>query len=261
MNNNWKHSPFVSLKNDSKFSGYEIEILKVLSGVFNFTYSFIDCHRDWGTLLANGTWTGIIEQLHQNVSVKIKIIELNNDNNNSIFQQADIGLGELSLTNERLKSVQFLYPYVIETVTFMATPPKSLKNIGFIYKVFEPSIWVSIISSLIILLIVILLDKIQYKSNKHLNYIWNVIEVVLNQNLNLKTPCTNQILIVFYSWVLSCFYLRLFYSNCIYTLMVLPNKVDTIDSIFDLYQAQIMDKITVVMRSGTSYLIYLKVST
>lgn len=37
----------------------ELELLKVSSATFNFTYSFRDEHQSWG-LNENGTWTGTV---------------------------------------------------------------------------------------------------------------------------------------------------------------------------------------------------------
>ena len=47
--------------------GMEIEILKIFSNKLNFTYNTIDCNYDWGVLLPNKSWTGIIGQLAEKV--------------------------------------------------------------------------------------------------------------------------------------------------------------------------------------------------
>ena len=48
--------------------GYEIMILREMSKQFNFTYQFIDAKQDWGNILSDGTWTGIVGHLVNKVS-------------------------------------------------------------------------------------------------------------------------------------------------------------------------------------------------
>ena len=40
--------------------GYEMMILHEMSSKFNFTFELIDIHRDWGTLLVDDQWSGIM---------------------------------------------------------------------------------------------------------------------------------------------------------------------------------------------------------
>ena len=50
------------------FNGYEISIFKEMSKKFNFTYQIEECHQDWGRLLPDGNWTGIIGSLVNQVN-------------------------------------------------------------------------------------------------------------------------------------------------------------------------------------------------
>ena len=66
-------------ENESKEPhGLEIEFIKVLSKLLNFTYHFIDCHSVWGNLLPNNTWTGIIGELVGNVCEYLQWTEIEN---------------------------------------------------------------------------------------------------------------------------------------------------------------------------------------
>ena len=67
--------PFINatFKNNSKtivetWNGYDGELLKTLSQVMNFSTEFVDCKHNWGSKLSNGTWTGIVGAVHQQVN-------------------------------------------------------------------------------------------------------------------------------------------------------------------------------------------------
>ena len=56
-----KYEFFERYQGDSK-------ILEILSIKLNFTFSLISSNLEWGRLLANNTWTGIIGKLASDVS-------------------------------------------------------------------------------------------------------------------------------------------------------------------------------------------------
>ena len=55
-------------------SGTEVELLNALKQFFNFQYDIVDCNQDWGRYI-NGTWTGLIGKLFDNVNNKRLINE------------------------------------------------------------------------------------------------------------------------------------------------------------------------------------------
>ena len=177
----------------------------------------------------------------------------------SPFQQADIGFGDLSITADRLEQVQFLYPYTIDTVTFVTPLPKSVMNYGFIYQVFEPMIWISIIISLLAIIIITYLGKLFFMTKRWTYIIWQFIQILFNQTITSKIPFHPFVLLLLYTWVLSCLFLKLIYSNCLYTFMVLPKQIDKIDTIQQLYQALIKNQISLTLLEESSYTEALKV--
>ena len=48
-------------------SGIDVELLKMMERKYNFATKYIDGNQDWGSLI-NGRWTGIINQVLNNVS-------------------------------------------------------------------------------------------------------------------------------------------------------------------------------------------------
>jgi len=47
--------------------GFEVRLFDAMRDYFNFTYQMINCNSDWGVLLPNNTWTGIIGNVHSKV--------------------------------------------------------------------------------------------------------------------------------------------------------------------------------------------------
>ena len=47
--------------------GFEVELLNSMKEFFNFQYKIVDCNQFWGNYI-NGTWTGIIGKVFDNVN-------------------------------------------------------------------------------------------------------------------------------------------------------------------------------------------------
>ena len=48
--------------------GFEAKIIEVLSRVMNFKYDIVDCGREWGKKLANGSWDGMVGAVYDKVT-------------------------------------------------------------------------------------------------------------------------------------------------------------------------------------------------
>jgi hypothetical protein len=67
--------------------GIEAKILLKMSQYFNFSYKIINCNYDWGILLPNKSWTGIIGKIVNKVK---KIKSFNNFLNTNISKCSEI---------------------------------------------------------------------------------------------------------------------------------------------------------------------------
>ena len=54
--------------------GYEVELLNSMKQYFNFQYKIVDCKQVWGNYI-NGTWTGLIGKVFDNVNNRCLINE------------------------------------------------------------------------------------------------------------------------------------------------------------------------------------------
>ena len=166
----------------------------------------------------------------------------------------DLGIGEITYTYNRWRNVDFSYPYLINSMTFVTSVPKLAKNLTFVYQVFEANIWLTIIFFLF--LFNFLLGYI--KKSQEITFS-NLVRVILSQQMSKFKPKTNFELILFYLWILSISVLTLIYSNCIYSYMIVPSKTRTIDTVYELYESAARSEITVCLIGGGSTIRMFKV--
>lgn len=135
-----ENPPFTSMKFDNEkkiwtvIGGIEGQIVETLSDQFNFTPNYINCHGVWGAQQENGSWNGIVRML--------------------IDQQADIGIGGVSVTYARSRVIKYTYPHMLDTVTFVTSMPKNdhHKNDSlWLLRPFEIEVWYFFLLSLFFL--------------------------------------------------------------------------------------------------------------
>ena len=73
----------------------------------------------------------------------------------------------------------------------------------------------------------------------------NLIMVILSQQMNKMSISLNFKYVVIYFWVICVSNLILIYSNCVYSIMILPSNVKTIDTLEQLYRAAARSDIVV----------------
>ncbi|GFU26535.1 lig_chan-Glu_bd domain-containing protein [Nephila pilipes] len=116
-------------KNNISFTGgVEAKLIKILSSKLRFDYQlFIPDDKEWGKFV-NDQWTGMVGMVHRN--------------------EADIALGDLTISEPRSKAVDFV-PYAVETSTFVTKLPKvMLKSASFVMP-FQWPVWLTSIFVLI----------------------------------------------------------------------------------------------------------------
>ncbi|CAG2120302.1 unnamed protein product, partial [Medioppia subpectinata] len=108
--------PFVFPSN-GVIDGTETPLLHTLSHYMNFTYDLIDCRFDFGIKYPNNTWSGLIGKL--------------------VSQEADFGIFNMFMLDERAEAVPFSYPYFIDSVTFTYPAPTIRPNHVTLWEPFD----------------------------------------------------------------------------------------------------------------------------
>ena len=165
------------------------------------------------------------------------------------MQQADIGICDISVTDIRAQDIHFLYPHIIDHVTFISPWPIIIHNVN-LYEPFDKLIWILIIISILSLIFITNLMNKLSKNIKILKFI--LIAILFKQSINKKFAkhTTNKLIIS--SWLLICIVLTTSYGGCIHSLRTVPHeyRVETID---ELGNALSNGFIQVLMKPTSSY--------
>ena len=143
---------------------------------------------------------------------------------------------DLSVSYDRFDVVDFAYPYMIIPLTFITTLPTSKGNSSFLYQIFQTNVWILLIITILFLQILFHLFG-KFQNNGSFRF-WNMIEVLFHQNFKLKCNKPKFILLLILIWVFLCTSITMFYSNCIYSYMIIPSEMGIINTIDQLVQAK-----------------------
>ena len=143
---------------------------------------------------------------------------------------------DLSVTHDRWKAVDYAYPHTITPITFITTLQNCASSSSFLHQVFNPSVW--IISFITLMIIYYLLRQFGKCDNHEKFGFWTMIAILFEQEFKHKgfdSKFMNSLLL---SWIYFCFILNMFYSNCIYSFMIMPSDSNIINTIDHLIQAK-----------------------
>lgn len=112
--------------------GVDMQLVETLARARNFTVEFHEVSHDelWGYELANGTWVGLVGQVHH--------------------EMVDLGTCNLFLETHRAKLVDYSTPYNFERGCFVTPSPMPLNNWRSPMLPFTWSTWVAIGASLVL---------------------------------------------------------------------------------------------------------------
>jgi hypothetical protein len=149
------------------------------------------------------------------------------------------------MTWERERDVDFTYPYYRDSATFTSPLPR-FDHFNNVLQVFDKCTWFLIVISISLLLIFLLcISKVYYK--KYESKLWfALLSAILNQGINPTLIIKPHLKVILRSWLFTCFFLNLIYSNCIFSLITIPNE-HRIESIAEFMEAQANNEIHVII--------------
>ncbi|XP_066958193.1 ionotropic receptor 21a-like isoform X1 [Macrobrachium rosenbergii] len=124
----FNHPPSVFSDVDSKgflhnVSGIDIEVIKAMGQALNFNPVFEHPGPElWGTILPNGTHTGMIGRISRD--------------------EAEIGVGNVFVTEVRAKYITFTIPYDYDRACFITPAPRELPKSKAILSPFSLNVWI-----------------------------------------------------------------------------------------------------------------------
>lgn len=190
---------FQTVKNETKYI-IDFPLIKTLTEALSFKFKLLEPEDGrYGSLLDNGSWTGIIGMLQR--------------------QEADIGIAKLSITERRLTAVNFTYPYNYFPITFVTDKLSiSTHSYALLYP-FSPQTWFAVALSL--LLVQCLLHSFQIFNGPTGNASLKVFGSLLENsgNFKLRTLCT-KLLMLF--WIIGAMLLANCYKAKLLASLTLP---------------------------------------
>ncbi len=166
----------------------------------------------------------------------------------------------LSITYDRLQAVDFTNQHIITTITFITSSPKPESNVTLIIKPFEYSVWFYFFISFILMLFNKWLITRYYTQLIKFDISWAIISSTLRQQFSHHLPSVGPLRVLLFGWLLACLVLTSSYSGCLYSLMTVPPKLKTIDSVTELATEQTNGKIQVTATANSTYFESMKVS-
>ena len=116
----------------NRIVGIEAEMLQIISRAFGFRYTLVQpASTDglFGSRRPDGSWTGVIGMI--------------------VDGEADLAVGDISVTLERSSVVDYTYPFHIEPVSFFMLRPPALPRWLVIAAPFDLTTWLLLLAALL----------------------------------------------------------------------------------------------------------------
>ncbi|XP_054706929.1 glutamate receptor ionotropic, delta-2-like [Uloborus diversus] len=195
--------------------GYEAELFEILLRFFAPRYKIIlNPDNEWGRVLADGSWTGLIGMLQKN--------------------KADIGLGSLAPTEKRMTVVDFSSAYDTVAHVFMTRSPQLLPRVIAILQPFSGSLWITL--CLAVLLVVTIVWRVFDRDSSLVSILLNFFRLA---SLRIDAQSVRHLSgrILYGTYVMAFMIIQFSYVAVLLTLLTIPRRDSGLRSISDLTEA------------------------
>ncbi|GFS88534.1 lig_chan-Glu_bd domain-containing protein [Nephila pilipes] len=222
-----------------RFYGVEAELLKTIMTKLNVNYEIVTPKDEqYGIELNDGNWTGIIGMLHRG--------------------EADIGIANLGVWDDRFRTVDFSFPYSTDGLHFCMFKSAYRSELFGFYRLFDFCTWMLILGSLFITATVILIIlKVQETFSSIMLYLFGSF---LSQTLILHRQIHDW-KIIFLSWLVFAFIMSAAYSGALLSFLTLPSEGKTIETFRELAEGVAKDSHRVYALRGARHVSYFKSSS
>ncbi|GFY51063.1 putative glutamate receptor [Trichonephila inaurata madagascariensis] len=169
---------------------------------------------EFGRELAFGNWSGLIGMLHRG--------------------EADMAVANLGIYENRFRTIDFGFPYFMDSLTFAIMRQSNQRKIFSFLRLFDSSIWMSILISLIISAIVIYF--ILKARETFINVFVSLFGNILRQPLSFPTDW-NRWKLVIGCWFVFAGTISFIYSCTLLAFLALPSEPKTVETFEELSEA------------------------
>ncbi|GFS66502.1 uncharacterized protein NPIL_318151, partial [Nephila pilipes] len=218
-----------------RFGGVDGKLLDILSKTLKFRYDYVSApDGEWGSLSEFGNWTGLIGMVSE--------------------RQADMAIGFLAATKNRLEVVDFSEPYSVNELSFATHLPRNLVRTYFYLYPFNWSVWVCIFGFSFILPLIFFLQT--HKMYSYFGLLFQMYRFIVRQNMS-KFATGKKFL--FGLWLYFAFVISASYMAVLLSIMSVENIEIPIRNFEELSRAVSEKKYRVLSPvSITKYLINCK---
>ena len=174
----------------------------------------------WGSKLPNGSWNGLMSAI--------------------IDKKCDFGLGGITLNFDRYETLPFLYPHIVSRVTFLSPAPHLAPNLYLGLKPFTYDVWGAFVISLLACFI---MDRLYSLVCGKSFFFISIYALFRQQYEDDHHDWLQRIWMIF--WIIFTFILTTAYAGNLVSLITIPIRMKTIDTIQDLLEAAQSNQITI----------------
>ncbi|GFR17070.1 glutamate receptor ionotropic, delta-1 [Trichonephila clavata] len=197
------------------FGGIEGRFMDLLSKILKFKYILMSPHDgEFGTLHGNESWSGLIGMVQR--------------------KEVDIALNLLSITEDRVKVVDFSEPYTLQDVTFIVSKPGPLPPTLALLYPFDEATWISI--AIVLTVASLILIRFLKLNISHQKLFLELLGSLVKQPLTVKSRSTRSRLTFSFWW---CFALlmSMSYSSALLSFITIPLQKEPLKNFKELSQA------------------------
>lgn len=153
----------------------------------------------------------------------------------------------------------FLYPHIVSSVTFITAAPSMQANLYLVFKPLGLDVWLGFVVSLVACVLFDLLYNRVHQGTTHVKVFWLSLYSMFRQQFGSPLPDTTSLNTWIFFWSVSTFVLTTGYAGCLCSLITIPIKMRTIDSVAELVTAAKSDQVVVTGIDNSAYTDALKV--
>ncbi|GFS39626.1 lig_chan-Glu_bd domain-containing protein [Nephila pilipes] len=190
------------VNNRTVLGGVEGDMLQCLADKLNFAIElFLSPNAQFGSRHSNGTWDGVIGLVQSG--------------------QADIGLQSLSISEERMKAVNFSIPYYVLQKAFIAKEPGLMPKITAFTYPFNRNAWILYV--LMILAATVLFQRVIFRNTTLLgSFLWVLGSIASQPMGNIRDTPWRRVLLGF--WLTIAVAMPFLYKTNFLSFLTMPEK-------------------------------------
>lgn len=181
---------------------FDASFLSLLMELLHFKVEIFEpADKAYGSASPDGNWTGLIGLVQR--------------------EEADLAFSRISVTEERSHAVDFAYPYVYDTITFITDKPEYSRSRYAVFHPFSSSMWEAVFFSIIVVLLTCLACKINGHWNNSQCLFLTTWGILTENSTKLKSLILSGKLLISF-WILGSMFITLSYKTVLLSFLTFP---------------------------------------